>query len=185
MGDVTSQAALGQGTDGADGPLPGFWTGPRTDQPNAQSMTGNPMTVGTRSALQRYTPSSTLQCKRTLRPTAKSAAQPQEAAGEDAAFEEVVELVLHELRQVGAGGSLDVREEGLGMLLPRLNDVGPGSGSCPGREPDRWAGQRAVEADRRARAAPPTRAKPSASIAKVVGSGTLVARSTPLRCTRQ
>ena len=75
------------------------------------------MTVGTRSALQRYTPSSTLQCKRTLRSTAKSAAQPQEAAGEDAAFEEVVELVLHEQRQVGAGGSLDVGEVGLGMPL--------------------------------------------------------------------
>jgi hypothetical protein len=48
---------------------------------------------------------------------AVAAAQPQEAVGQDAAFEEGVELGLDELGQVGAGSSLDVREEGLGVLL--------------------------------------------------------------------
>jgi hypothetical protein len=33
-------------------------------------------------------------------------AQPQKAVGQDAAFKEGVELVLHELRRVGAGGRL-------------------------------------------------------------------------------
>ena len=36
---------------------------------------------------------------------AVTAAQPKEAVGQDAAFEEGVELVLHELRQIGSGGA--------------------------------------------------------------------------------
>ena len=46
-----------------------------------------------------------------------SAAQAQEAVGQDAAFEEDVELVLHELRQVGSGGGFGLSDEGLGVLL--------------------------------------------------------------------
>ncbi len=37
--------------------------------------------------------------------------------GQDAAFEKGVELVLDELRQVGAGGALHMGEEGLDMFL--------------------------------------------------------------------
>ena len=45
------------------------------------------------------------------------AAQPQEAVGEDAAFEESVEVVLDELWQAGSGGGFDLSEEGRGVLL--------------------------------------------------------------------
>ena len=48
---------------------------------------------------------------------AVGAAQAQEAVREDAAFEEGVELVLHELRQVGAGGIFGLGKEGRGVLL--------------------------------------------------------------------
>jgi len=48
---------------------------------------------------------------------AVSTAQPQKAVRQDAAFEEGVELVLHELRQVGAGGRLCLGDEGRGVLL--------------------------------------------------------------------
>ena len=48
---------------------------------------------------------------------AVTATQPQEAVGQDAAFKEGVELVLHELRQVGAGCGLSLLEEGGGVLL--------------------------------------------------------------------
>lgn len=41
----------------------------------------------------------------------------QEAMGEDAAFEEGVELVLHYLRQVGSGRGLCLLEERGGVLL--------------------------------------------------------------------
>lgn len=44
-------------------------------------------------------------------------AQPQEAAHQDAAFEEGIELVLDELRQVGAGGGFDFGEDGRCVLL--------------------------------------------------------------------
>ena len=47
---------------------------------------------------------------------AVAAAQAQEAAREDAAVEEGLELVLDELRQVGAGGGFSFGEEGPGML---------------------------------------------------------------------
>jgi hypothetical protein len=43
--------------------------------------------------------------------------QAQEAVGQDAAFEEGVELVLHELRQIGAGGGFGLSEEGRSVLL--------------------------------------------------------------------
>jgi len=46
---------------------------------------------------------------------AVTAAQPQEAVRQDAAFEEVVELVLDEPGQVGAG--LGLGAEGRGVLL--------------------------------------------------------------------
>ena len=48
---------------------------------------------------------------------AAAQAQAQEAVGRDAAFEESVELVLDELRQVGAGSVFDLGEEGRGVLL--------------------------------------------------------------------
>ena len=48
---------------------------------------------------------------------AVTAAQPQEAVRQDAAFEEGVELVLDELRQVGTGGLFGLSEERRGMLL--------------------------------------------------------------------
>ena len=47
---------------------------------------------------------------------AVGAAQAQEAVSEDAAFEEGVELVLHELRQVGAGGIFGLGKEGRSVL---------------------------------------------------------------------
>ena len=43
--------------------------------------------------------------------------QSQKAMGQDAAFEEDVELVLDELWQVGAGGRLYLGDEGRGVLL--------------------------------------------------------------------
>ncbi len=48
---------------------------------------------------------------------AVAAAQPQEAVGQDAALEDGVELVLHGLRQVGAGRGFGLGEEGRGVLL--------------------------------------------------------------------
>ena len=48
---------------------------------------------------------------------ALAAAQPQEAVGQDAAFEEGVELFFDELRQVGAGSVFGLRDEGRGVLL--------------------------------------------------------------------
>ena len=48
---------------------------------------------------------------------AVTTAQPQKAARQDAAFGEGVELVLHELRQVGAGLGLGFGKEGCGVLL--------------------------------------------------------------------
>ena len=48
---------------------------------------------------------------------AVAAAQTQEAVGQDAAFEEGVELVLDEMRQVGSGGRLSLRQEGRGVQL--------------------------------------------------------------------
>ena len=51
---------------------------------------------------------------------AVAAAQPQEAVGQDAAFEEGVEFVLHELRQVGTCGGFGLGDEGRGVLLHRM-----------------------------------------------------------------
>ena len=53
---------------------------------------------------------------------AVAATQPQEAVGQDAAFEEGVELVLHELRQIGAGCGFGLREErrGVPATSPRV-----------------------------------------------------------------
>jgi len=48
---------------------------------------------------------------------AVTAAQPQEAVGQDAAVEEGVELVPHKLRQAGAGCRFGLLEEGGGVLL--------------------------------------------------------------------
>jgi hypothetical protein len=48
---------------------------------------------------------------------AATTAQAQEAVGQDAAFEEDVELVLDELRQVGTGSVFGLGEEGRGVLL--------------------------------------------------------------------
>jgi hypothetical protein len=49
--------------------------------------------------------------------TAVAAAQSQETVREDAALQERVELVLHELRQVGSGGRLCFGDEGRRVLL--------------------------------------------------------------------
>ena len=49
--------------------------------------------------------------------TAVAAVQAQEAVRQDAALQKRVELVLDELRQVGAGSVLGLREEGRGVLL--------------------------------------------------------------------
>jgi hypothetical protein len=49
--------------------------------------------------------------------SAVAAAQPQEAVGQDRAFEEGIELVPHKLRQVGTGCSLSLLEEGGGVML--------------------------------------------------------------------
>ena len=48
---------------------------------------------------------------------AVAAMQAQEAVGQDAAFQEGVELVLHKLRQIGANRGLSLLEEGGGVLL--------------------------------------------------------------------
>ena len=48
---------------------------------------------------------------------AVAAAQLQEAVGQDAALEEGVEFVLHELRQVGTCGGFGLGDEGPGVLL--------------------------------------------------------------------
>ena len=48
---------------------------------------------------------------------AVAAVQPQEAVGQDAAVEEGVELVLDELRQIGAGSGLGLGDEGRSVLL--------------------------------------------------------------------
>ncbi len=48
---------------------------------------------------------------------AVAAAQAQEPVGQDAAFEEGVELVFDELRQPGTGGLFGLGEERRGMLL--------------------------------------------------------------------
>ena len=48
---------------------------------------------------------------------AVAAAQAQEALRQDAALQEGVELVLHKLRQVGAGCGLGLLEESRGLLL--------------------------------------------------------------------
>jgi hypothetical protein len=48
---------------------------------------------------------------------AVAAAQSQEAVGQDSAFEEGVELILDELRQVGASNVFGLGEEGCGVLL--------------------------------------------------------------------
>ena len=65
-----------------------------------------------------------------------AAAQAQEAVGQDAAFEEGVELVLHELRQVGAGSVFGLGEEGRGVLLNRSGTAwsAPGGGARSGPE---------------------------------------------------
>ena len=60
------------------------------------------------------------------------AAQPQEAVGQDAALEEGVELVLHELRQVGSGSGFCLGEEGGGVLLHQaVQRGGRRQLSCP------------------------------------------------------
>jgi hypothetical protein len=46
-----------------------------------------------------------------------AAAQPQKAVSEDAALEEGIELVLHELRQFTAGAGLGVGDEAGRVLL--------------------------------------------------------------------
>ena len=46
-----------------------------------------------------------------------AAVQTQETLGQDAALQESVELVLHELRQVGTGSVFGLGEEGRGVLL--------------------------------------------------------------------
>jgi hypothetical protein len=56
---------------------------------------------------------------------AVAAAQAQEAVGQDAALQERVELIVHELRQVGSGSGLSLREDGRGVLLHRSSCTSP------------------------------------------------------------
>ena len=49
-----------------------------------------------------------------------AAAQAQEAVGQDAAFEEGVELVFDDVRRRGGGAGLDVGDEAGRVLLHRL-----------------------------------------------------------------
>lgn len=48
---------------------------------------------------------------------AVAAAQPQEAVGQDAVLEKGVKLVFVELRQVGAGSTFGLGEQGRGVPL--------------------------------------------------------------------
>ena len=68
---------------------------------------------------------------------AVTAAKTQEAAREDAAFEKGVELVLDELRQIGAGGGCGLGDEGRGVLLHQAVQgglLGAVARSGPGRD---------------------------------------------------
>ena len=52
------------------------------------------------------------------------------AVGQDAAFEEGIELVIDELRQVGTGSVFGLGEEGRGVLLHEGTGwSGPGGGA--------------------------------------------------------
>jgi hypothetical protein len=55
---------------------------------------------------------------------AVAAAESQETVGQNAAFEEGVELVLEELRQVGAGSVFGLGKEGRGVLLHQAVERG-------------------------------------------------------------
>ncbi len=70
---------------------------------------------------------------------AVAAAQAQEAVGEDAALQEGVELVPHELRQVGASLGLSLLDEGRGVLAAPGGTAwsvpGGDARSGPGRHP--------------------------------------------------
>ena len=66
---------------------------------------------------------------------AVTATQAQEAVGQDAALQEGVELVLHKLRQVGAGCGLGLLEESRGVLPHQAVQRG-----LSGRWRSEWAG---------------------------------------------
>ena len=67
---------------------------------------------------------------------AVAAAQPQEACGQDAAFEKGVELVLHKSRQVGTGGGLKPpRRRWRRAAAPQRYSV-----VCSGRWRSQWTG---------------------------------------------
>ena len=55
---------------------------------------------------------------------AVAAEQAQEAVGQDAAFEERVELILDGLRQVGAGSVFGPGKEGRGVVLNQAVPLG-------------------------------------------------------------
>ena len=56
---------------------------------------------------------------------AVAATQAQEVVRLPGALQESVELVLHELRQAGAGGDVSLGKEGLGVLLHQPVQHGP------------------------------------------------------------
>ena len=71
-----------------------------------------------------------------------TATQAQEAVGQDAALPEGVELVLHKLRQVGAGCGLGLLEESRGVLLHQAVQRGlictiPIKASCTSYRPNK------------------------------------------------
>jgi hypothetical protein len=51
--------------------------------------------------------------------------QSQKSVGQDAAFEEGVEFVVHKLRQIGASGGLSLGDEGRSVLLHQTVKRGP------------------------------------------------------------
>jgi len=85
---------------------------------------------------------------------AVATAQAQEAVGQDAAFEEGVELVLDELRQVCAGSVFGLSEERRGVLLHKavqrglFRAVAFGGQGChpaPAGAAGRWLAREAAE----------------------------------------
>ena len=73
------------------------------------------------------------------------------SVGQDAAFDEGVELVFHELRQVGSGGRLGLRKDGRGMLLHQAlysvvcSERHPAPAGAVGRWLARESAQRSME----------------------------------------
>ena len=83
-----------------------------------------------------------------------AAAQAQEAVGRDAACEEGVELVLDELRQVGAGSVFGLGEVGRGVLLNQAVQRGLLRAVAIASEPERYPASAGAAGQWLAREAP-------------------------------